>query len=125
MKKAWTSLAPPVQEQAIVGKWYAVIYQSKRNSNLFIGKVLRRFLTDENGGNVDSVEVRCLKPKVGLGTTLEDTPAHLPDISIFKLEDVIAGPLQVTPLKRLKFEVPAYQSLVAHFKAVEKLDRTE
>ena len=35
----------------------------------------------------------------------------------------LLAPLQVTPLKRLKFEVPAYQSLVAHFKAVEKRDR--
>lgn len=51
------------------------------------------------------------------------TPQLTPDISIIKLEDVIAGPLDVIPLKVMKFEVPAYQSVVAHFKVVEKLDR--
>ena len=40
--------------------------------------------------------MKCLKPKVGSGTVLEDTPAHLPpDESYFNLSDVIAGPLEV------------------------------
>ena len=43
--------------------------------------------------------MRCLKPKVGMGTILEDTPNHLPDIAMFKLYDVIAGPLEVISLK--------------------------
>ena len=82
LRNVWSSLSPPLSEEAIIGKWYTVIYQSKRGCNLFIGKVLRRFLTDENGP-IESVEVRCLKSKVGLGTILEDTPAHLHKTYLF------------------------------------------
>ena len=43
--------------------------------------------------------MRCLKqPKKGTGTILEDTPHHLPDIELFKVYDVITGPLEVIPL---------------------------
>ena len=68
-----------MKDEYIIGKWYAVIFQSKRNKRLYIGKVLHHFLFDENGG-VESLEIRCLKPKVGHGTILEVTPSHLPDI---------------------------------------------
>ena len=80
-----------MKDEYIIGKWYAVIFQCKRNKRLYIGKVLHRFLFDENGG-VESLEIRYLKPKMGHGTILEVTPSHLPDISNFVLEDVIAGP---------------------------------
>ena len=40
---------------------------------------MKRFLDDENG-NVESVELSCLKPKVGLGTVMEEPPNHCPDI---------------------------------------------
>ena len=35
--------------------------------------------------------MRCLKPRVGLRTVMEDNPDHLPDIGILKIEDVIDG----------------------------------
>ena len=38
---------------------------------LLIGKVCRRFVPDEDG-DVKELEVLCLKPKIGLGTILED-----------------------------------------------------
>ena len=85
----WKSLSPPVPESSILGKWYAVIYTTKKSNKLLIGKVLRRFLNDVNGP-IESVEFRCLKPKV-----FEDTPCHLPDIGVFKTEDIIYGPVQV------------------------------
>ena len=56
---------------------------------------------------------------MGLGNILDDTPAHLPDIYIFKLEDVIAGPLEINALKGTKFEVPNYD----YFKFISKVDR--
>lgn len=96
---------------------YGVVYCTKRISKLYVGKILKRFLADENG-LVEKLEVRCLKPKVGSGTILEDTPAHLPDVSLFDLADVIYGPLKVVPLKSDKFNVPDFE------KAVEKsMDR--
>ena len=38
---------------------------------------MKRFLKDENG-DVDTTEMRCLKPRVGLSTVMEVTPHHLP-----------------------------------------------
>ena len=58
---------------------------------------MKQFLDNENG-NVYAIEMGCLKPKVGLGTIMEDTPDHLPDIGVFNIEDVIDGPLEVLPL---------------------------
>ena len=64
LKITWKTLNPPVKEDQILGKWYAIIYSSKRSSMLFVGKVLRRFLDDENGPT-ESLEIKCLKPKAG------------------------------------------------------------
>ena len=75
---------PPTEESTIIGRWYTRIYEMKRNRKLYIGRLLRRFLLEEDG-KVESIEMRCLKPKVGSGTVLEDTPHHLPDIGIFKI----------------------------------------
>ena len=122
LRATWESLSPPVTEESVLGKWYAVIYETKRASRLFVGKIMKRFLVDENGP-VESLQIRCLKPKVGSGTLLEDTPKHLPDISIFNLHDVIYGPLKVVPVKGGKFDVPDYEQIVKHFDCVKSLDR--
>ena len=124
LKKTWESLSPPNKEEDLVGKWYGVIYESKRCSMLFVGKILRRFLHDEEGP-VDSVEIRCMKPKIGSGTILEDTPAHCPDVSTFQLTDVIFGPLNVVPLKGNKFDVPEYEKVVEHFNIVKNIERKD
>ena len=59
--------------------------------------------------------MRCLKPKVGTGTILKDTPDHFTDIGMFKLYDLIARPLEVIPLRRKKIDIPNYQSIVDYF----------
>ena len=80
---------------------------------------------DENGP-VDSVIMRCLKPKVGSGIILEDTPSHLPpDESHFPLCNVIAGPLEVSPKCSARWKIPMYNELKAHFDIVSQLDRTD
>ena len=80
---------------------------------------------DENGP-VDSVIMRCLKPKVGSGIILEDTPSHLlPDESHFPLCNVIAGPLEVSPKGSTRWEIPMYNELKAHFDIVSQLNRTD
>ena len=71
-----------------MGKWYAGIYKMKKYSKLFIGRQKWKHWS-----------CRCLKPKVGTGIVLEGTPDHLTDIGMFKVYDVIAGPLEVIPLK--------------------------
>ena len=79
---------------------------------------MKRFLKDENG-DVFAIEMRCLKPRVGLSTVMEDTPDHLPDIGIFKID----GPLEVLPLRGKKWDVPHYERIAAHFREVSGLHR--
>ena len=70
----------------------------KKYSKLFVGRQLTRFLDNKNG-KVEAIEMRYLKPNVGTGTILEDTPNSFPDIGMFKVYYVIAGALEVIPLK--------------------------
>ena len=118
----WKTLSP-MEDESIIGKWYAVVYNTKCTIILFVGKITKRFLDDKNGP-VDGLEVRCLKPKVGSGTIVEDTQAHLPDISLFNLADVIYGPLEVVLLMGGKFDVMEYQLAVEHFNHVKNMDRS-
>jgi len=55
-----------------LGNWYAVVWQGKRTEILYIAQATKRFLVDKDG-DVDSILMRCLKPKIGSGTTLEHT----------------------------------------------------
>ena len=85
---SWNSFSPAVAEESVLGKWYAVIYSTKRTGQLFVSKIMKHFMVDENS-TVDCLNVLCLKPKVGSGTLLDDTPSHLPNIRLFNLADVI------------------------------------
>ena len=82
LKVTWKSLSPPVAEDDIIGKWYAVLWADKRSCNVYVGKVLCRFLEDKYG-QISNIQMHCLKLKVGSGTILEDTAAHRPDIQMF------------------------------------------
>jgi len=95
MKLTWSSISLPNAEESIVGNWYAVVWQGKRTEILYIAQATKRFLVDKDG-DVDSILMRCLKPKIGSGTTLKGTPKHLPpDEFHFKLTNIIAGLLKV------------------------------
>jgi len=63
--------------------------------------------------------------KVGSGTILEATPAHLPvDEYSYQLSDVIAGPLKVNPLKgSTKFDIPNYEEIKRNFEVLKNKDR--
>ena len=55
--------------------------------------------------------------KVGNGTILESVPEHLDcDISIIPLYDIIAGPLEVLPMKNSKWNVANYENVKEVFK---------
>ena len=46
----WKSLAPPVKEDNLKEYYYAVIYiDPKNNKKMFVGRVLQRWLHDEQG----------------------------------------------------------------------------
>ena len=49
LNKIWSAISPLNDETDIVGKWLGVIYSGKKRSSLFIAKVNKRFLHDENG----------------------------------------------------------------------------
>lgn len=127
LQHVWKSLESSTPEDQIVGKWYGVVYPGKKSMVLYVAKVLRRFLVDVDGP-VDTILMRCLKSKSGFGTRLQATPEHLPpDDTHFKLEDFIAGPLDVIPVGRSStdFEVPKYNNLKNHFDAVKNMDRKQ
>ena len=65
----------------------------------------------DEGGPVDKIMMRCLMPKIGSGTTLNDTPEHLPDIGEVMLSQVICGPVEVIPKGSRQFEVPNYEQI--------------
>ena len=67
----WSKLSPSVQESDIVSKWFTGIYE--KQEKLYIGCLLKRFLKDEES-DIESMEMRCFKPKVGSSTIMEDTP---------------------------------------------------
>ena len=84
LNKLWNSLSPPFQESSVINQLDGVVYETKKLQILYIGKLLHCLIDDENW-DIELLQIRCLKPKVGMGTILEDTPAHLPlDISSCK-----------------------------------------
>ena len=70
--------------------------------------------------------MQSLKPKLGSGITLEDTPKHLPaDEFQFRLSNIIAGSLEVIPKGSTHFDVPGYGELQDHFKIVTKMNNRD
>ena len=67
--------------------------------------------------------MECLKPNIGTSTVLESPPEHLPDIGRFKSEDILAGTIDVLPLKRRKWNVPWYHELKVLFEISQNIDR--
>ena len=83
----------------------------------------KRFLVDENGPT-QGLELDCLKQPVGLTTILEEVPSHLcRDILVFEAFDIIAGPLNATLTKGVKWEIPEYPKVKKTFDLVEKMER--
>ena len=114
----WKGLSPPVLEEDIMGSCYGAIFQNKRMNQLYIGKLARRFLSDEN----ESVELEELRPKSGGGTDLEQPPIDSRSFGLYKLEDIIAGPLKLIPTKN-GYQMQLYPTLLKLHTMLEKLDR--
>ena len=124
LKSTWEAMAPPVPEQDLQDDWYAAIYYNmRRKGTLYIGRLTKRS-TDGNGA-LDKVELDCLKPATSPSSIdIEEPPAHLgKDYGVFKIYDVIAGPLPVTYVYGRKWRYPNYPSLYQFFKLVDKQKR--
>ena len=53
LRNLWENINPPMSEDSIVNKWFAAVYyidaKNLRKPKLFVGKVLKRFLEDDDG----------------------------------------------------------------------------
>ena len=113
------STAPPTPEKDIIGKWCACIYVLPRKQLVYIGKILKRFLKDENGP-VLNLEVNCcLKEKIRSPGLYETVPEHLPDITVFKASHVISF-ATVIPLEKGKWEVSNIDEIKLNFNKIVK-----
>ena len=112
LKDFWRSLSPPVDEAALVGKWFAAVYTlDNGRTQMSVGRATKRFLAEEEG-QVTALELDCLKPRVGSGLILEAYPEGQADIYVFLIKDVILGPLLCTlPKKKGSWCFPGHQFL--------------
>ena len=126
LKCTWEEISPPVKEDNLLNRFFGAIYyadKGRKKPLLYIGKLLRRFLKDENGPT-DSLQLDCLKPGLGKTTILEEIPEHFPrDIYDFKVHDIITGPLDGSFVKGGKWELLSYPLVRETFDAVKRLDR--
>ena len=88
LKNFYESLILPASKSDILNKWFACVYQIKNKPCLFIEKLIKRFLHDENG-LIATPSIGCLKPPIGSGNIIECIPLHLPcDINAFLFQDI-------------------------------------
>ena len=93
LKIFWASLSPPACKSDILNKWFTCVYQIKNKPHLFIRKLIKIFLHDENGPTA-ALSIDCLKLLIGSGNILESIPLHLPcDIGVFPFQDIFYGPI--------------------------------
>ena len=120
LKEVWESISPPIKEDDIVGKWFCADYQG----TLIIGRAKKRWLDDE-GGNVQSLRLDCLKPHTGSGCTLQSYPAGQEDIFDFNLEDIIGGPLtcHIPPRKPGSWQFPDWEKVNTYYRELNQVDR--
>ena len=75
--KTWKTVKKTNKEENLLGKHYAVVYSGKHSKILYIAKLEQRFLVNVDG-EFYKLLMSCLKPKIGLGTILEETPNTCP-----------------------------------------------
>ena len=71
---------------------------------------------------MESIELEELNPKCGVSTFLEQPSFDNRSFGMYKLENVIAGPLKLDPAKN-GYEMELYPNLFKLFTMVSKLDR--
>ena len=105
LQSLWKSISPPTKEEDVLQQWYGCIYQEYNKTKgskkqvLFAAKATPRFLSDENG-KAYTLEMESFKSKIGRRTIFETVPQHLgQDISLCPLRNIIAGLLEVIPMK--------------------------
>lgn len=78
----------PKPEQSVVQQWY--------EENPFVSG--------------SGIEIHCVKLHVRTDTVLEYVPTHLHHgIGVFPIHNIIDGPIEVTPLKARKWNIPTFE----------------
>ena len=91
--QTWKAISPPVKEEDKVGNWFATVYKTKKETVLYVGKVLKRFLIDKDG-SVQSLELDCLANAYRKDAkALHEPQNNERDVENFAVENIIAGPL--------------------------------
>ena len=119
--KTWDNIFPPVEEEDIKGKWFAIIYMGQKVPHVFIARFQRRFRFDCDAP-VEAIECVCLKEKLGFSNTELEEQAN-PKSEIIVLSDVMFGPLDCTMVGRRKWKVPNYFKIKKFIEAASKYDR--
>ena len=69
MKEYWHRLSLPTMEKELIDKWYACIFLHNKSASLYIGRMKKRFLSDE-GGMLLALELDCLERKLGIADNI-------------------------------------------------------
>ena len=115
-------------ENDIVGEWVGCVYTTQKNKiHLFVGKVLKRFLSDD-GASLNAfttaLEVDCLDEKLGT-TDCVFKENERKDIGIFAIHNVICGPVNANFLGGKKWKIHQYEEIRNIFELNKKIDRVK
>ena len=127
MAKCWEKFEPPKAEKDLVGEWVGCVYETPKRAGLFVGKVTRRFLSDDGAALnafTTALEVDCLEEKLGTTDCLFKENERK-DVGIFAIHNVICGPIKANFLGGRKWDIPQYQQIRKIFDNNKKNDRAK
>ena len=119
--KTWNTIFPPVKEQDLKGKWYAIIYMGKKVPHTFIARFQKRSRADSDG-LVEAIKCVCLKEKHGFSDRVFEEEAN-PRSEIIVISDVMIGAIKCGMAGRRKYNVPSYWKIKKYIEAASKFDR--
>ena len=119
--KTWDTIFPPVKEKNVKGKWYTIIYMSKKVLHTFIARLQKRFRADSDW-SLEGIECVCLKEKLGFSDTVLEGEAN-PLSEIIVVSDVMIGSLKSGMAGRPKWNVRNNWKIKIYSEVASKFDR--
>ena len=119
--KTWDTIFPPVKEENIKGKWYAIIYIAKKGPHTSVARLHKKFRADFDG-IVKAIRCVCLKEKLGFSDIVFEEEAN-PRSEIIVVSDVMIGTIKTEMTDRQKWNVPNYWKIKKYIEAASKLDK--
>lgn len=120
----WEALKPPTTEKELIGKFFACIYPTKKGPNLYVGRLTRRFLSNDEDGYPCALEIDCLQQKYGVTDCIfKEYDIAGADVEVFPIHNIVCGPLKCSFLGSKKWNFPQYKEFRQLFEKVKKDDR--